>query len=270
MSKEEKTEVIHHFDAWSAHYEQEVWVRDKYFHTLVKKQVHRAIQNTNAQNIMELGVGTGVYLAEFVQNGYHVTGADISIEMLRITKEKLRQNRYNVFNLIRCDMEFLPFRKGVFNIVNCIEVLRHLPQPYKTIWKVLREKKRVLTKQGSILITVPNILFPLNLFSIIYYTIPRNIMRRLNKKIGYQYNQNASFPHFPVLYNEPEDHMYNLLFMRRLIRCLNLKLSKWYGIFFFPACPRFLSSILRRIDSILGTSIWRFLAYSYFLKLNRL
>ncbi len=269
MSKEEKTEVIQHFDAWSAHYEQEIWGRDKYFHQLLKKQVEIAIKNTTGLTILELGVGPGIYLEEFIKKANNVIGVDISLKMLNLAKDKLRKNDRNVFNLVLCDAEYLPFRNNTFDIINCIEVLRHLPNPYKTIWNVFKEKQRILTKNGSILITIPNILFPLNTFSIIYYMIPRKIMKLLNKKIGYHYDNNSSFPHFPVLYNEPEDHMFNLLFIKRLIRLVNLKISKMKGVFLFPACPHYFFSILRKIDSILGTSFWRFLAYTFFFNLNR-
>jgi len=268
MSDQLKKEVIKHFNAWSAHYESEVWGRDKYFHKLLKQLVFNAILNTVEQKVLELGVGPGIYFEQFILKRHYVTGIDISIEMLRISKNKLKKKGYNVFNLILADVEYLPFRNEVFDVINCIEVLRHLPEPYKTIWKVFREKRRVMKKSGALLITIPNILFPLNLFSVFYYIIPRSIMRLFNKQIGFHYNQNVSFPHFPVLYNEPEDHMYNLLFIKRLISNSQLKISRLKGIFCFPACPRSFSSILQKIDLILGNSYWKFFAYSFFLKLN--
>jgi SAM-dependent methyltransferase len=257
-----------HFSAWSAHYETEVWGRDKYFHKLLKKQVFHTILNAVEQKILEVGVGPGIYLEQFILKRHQVIGIDISTEMLRISRNKLKDKGYDTFNLISADAEFLPFRSGVFDIINCIEVLRHLPYPYKTIWKVFREEERVLIKGGTSLITIPNILFPLNLFSVFYYMIPRNIMRLFNKKIGFQYNQKVSFPHFPVLYNEPEDHMFNLLFIRRLIKNSRLKMSHLKGIFFFPACPKKFFPLMYRIDTILGSSFWIVLAYSFFIEMK--
>jgi ubiquinone/menaquinone biosynthesis C-methylase UbiE len=246
-----------------------VWDRDKYFHELLKTQVFNAILNTLEQKVLELGVGTGIYLEQFILKGHYVTGVDISIEMLRISKNKLKAKGYNSFDLILADAEYLPFRKGVFDIINCIEMLRHLPEPYKTIWKVFGENRNVLKKLGSLLITIPNILFPLNLFSVFYYIIPRYLMRLFHRKIGFHQNQQyISFPHFPVLYNEPEDHMFNLLFLKRLINNSNLKIAKLKGIFFFPACPKIFFSMLQKLDMILGSSFWVFLAYSFFIKLN--
>jgi len=266
MSNQEKSEVIKHFNAWAAHYENEIWGRDKYFHQLLKKQVLNVILTAIRQRILELGVGPGIYMEKFIQQSHSVIGVDSSIQMLKVTRNKLKERGYNIINLVLADAEYLPFRTRVFDIINCIEVLRHLPHPYQTIWKVFREKVRVITKQGSLIITAPNILFPLNLFSVFYYIIPRTILRLFNKKIGFHYsNRNVSFPHFPVLYNEPEDHMYNLWFMKRLINNFNLKISNLKGIFFFPACPKIFFPILSRLDTILRSSFWIVLAYSFFI-----
>jgi len=271
MSNQQKKEVIKHFNAWSAHYEAEVWGRDKYFHELLKKQVFSTILNAVKQKILELGVGPGIYLEQFILERHYVIGVDISIEMLRLSRKKLKTKGYDIVNLLSADAEHLPFRRGVFDLVNCIEVLRHLSHPYTTIWKVFREQKRVITKQGSILITIPNILFPLNLFSVFYYIIPRYLMRLFHKKIGFHSNhQNISFPHFPVLYNEPEDHMYNLFFIKKLIHNSQLKISQLKGIFSFPACPKALFSFVQKLDIILGSSLWIFLAYSFFVKMRHL
>jgi len=268
MSAERKSQVIQHFDAWSAHYESEVWKRDQYFHQLLKEHVLNASPKNLQQKLLEMGVGTGIYLEEFILRTYCVTGIDISLEMLRISKKKLNTKGLNIFNLILADVEYLPFRNESFEVLNCIEVLRHLPEPGKTIWNVFREAKRVMKNSGSFLITIPNIVFPVNLFSVFYYIIPRNLMRLLHRKVGFQYSQKVSFPHFPVLYNEPEDHMYNLWFVKNLITKSRLRISKLRGIFLFPAVPKFFFPILRKVDLILGSSFWLFLAYTFFIKMK--
>ena len=266
---QQKKEVIKHFDAWTISYEQEIWTRDKYFHNRIKELVLNLVPEIKSQRILELGVGPGIYYKLFVRRHHYVIGMDISKEMLKETRANLKKIHYNGSNLILADAEFLPFRTNSFDIVNCIEVLRHLPQPYKIIWNVFREMQRILSRQGFILLTVPNILFPLNIFWVIYYMIPRYIMRIFHKGIGYHYNSKGSFPHFPVLYNEPEDHMFNLFFMKKLSFRTNLKNFSMKGIFFFPACPKVFQSLFKRINSALETSCWKFLAYSFFIKMNR-
>ncbi|NVM30974.1 MAG: class I SAM-dependent methyltransferase [Candidatus Helarchaeota archaeon] len=266
-----KKEVIKHFDAWSASYEQEVWTRDKYFHEMIESWVLKSISKIEEQKILELGVGPGIYAKKFLERTNFVINVDISYEMLKIAKNNLEKDNddNNLLNFVLADAQFLPFRNNIFDIINCIEVLRHLPQPYKIIWTIFIEMHRVITKHGSILITIPNILFPLNLLWIFYYKIPLNFLRLFHKKIGYHYDRNASFPHFPVLYNEPEDHMYNFFFLKKLIRKFNLNIFQFLGNFFFPACPKILFPIFKKINKVLGRSPWKFLAYSFLIKLER-
>ncbi|MHA1267689.1 MAG: class I SAM-dependent methyltransferase [Candidatus Helarchaeota archaeon] len=269
MVNQQKKEVLKHFDAWAVYYENEIWNRDKYFHRFLYKQVLNIVLILTDQTILELGVGPGIYLERFVQKEHHVIGVDISLNMLKITRKKLRKKYYEQFHLILADAEYLPFRKNIFNIVNCIEVLRHLPNPYKTIWHVFNEVKRIMKNGGSFLISIPNILFPLNQFSVFYYIIPRILLLLFNKKIGYHYNKTGSFPHFPVLYNEPEDHMYNLWFVKKIIRKLHLETTTLQGIFFFPACPRIFFPIVQKLNSLMRSSFWLILAYSFFLKISK-
>jgi len=266
---DQKKEVINHFDSWSATYEAEVWHRDEFFHKNLQRWVFNSIEASKDQVILELGVGPGVYYEKFLQGNHKVIGIDVSFKMIQVTSKKLKEKGYNTLNFVLGDGEFLPFKEETFDITNCIEVLRHLPQPYKTIWRVFRELRRVISQDGDILVNLPNILFPLNLVSVIYYMIPRFFTRLFNKKIGFQYDQNVSFPHFPVLYNEPEDHMYNILFIRSLIRNTKLKAPLLKGVFFFPACPKLLFSLFKKIDRVLGLSPFTFLAYAFLIKLKR-
>ncbi len=45
--------------------------------------------------IIEIGCGTGRILKHFLESGFHITGVDISDEMLEIAKKKLRQYELN-------------------------------------------------------------------------------------------------------------------------------------------------------------------------------
>ncbi len=267
--EEQKREVIKHFDAWSASYEDEIWNRDKYFHHGIRNLVLNLLFKYKKQKILELGLGPGIYFNKFIERNHYVIGVDISWDMLKQAKVKMRKNHFNLFNFVLADAEFLPFRKDSFDTINCIEVLRHLPRPYKTIWNVFREMERTITKKGFVLITLPNILFPLNLFSVVYYTIPRTFLRLFKKKIGFHQGANVSFPHFPVLYNEPEDHMFNLLFIKKLTNKTKLKITHLKGIFFFPACPKMLFPIFNKINQVLSTTRLAFLAYSFLIMLRR-
>ena len=74
------------------------------------------------QRLLDVGCGTGYYLAWARARGFAVTGVDGSADMLE------RAARLNAgVELKKADVESLPFEDGSFDAVVCIEVLRYLP-----------------------------------------------------------------------------------------------------------------------------------------------
>lgn len=95
--------------------------------------------------ILEIGVGTGKNL-EFYNKEADVTGIDISPKMLEKAVEKQKKLKRN-FNLLLMDAQNLNFENNSFDHVVCTFVLCSVPDPVK----VLTEMKRVLKKEGTIL-----------------------------------------------------------------------------------------------------------------------
>ena len=78
-------------------------------------------------------------------------GMDFSWEMLLEGKRSL--NRYGIkASLVRCDALRLSFGDDVFDKVVCSEVIEHIPAWEETI----REMRRVLRRDGLLVITTPN------------------------------------------------------------------------------------------------------------------
>jgi len=65
---------------------------------------------------------------------------------------RLDIRKTSAVNII-ADAHYLPFRNEVFDRIFCIEVLEHLNSPLKA----LNEIRRVLNKNGVIIVTVPNL-----------------------------------------------------------------------------------------------------------------
>jgi ubiquinone/menaquinone biosynthesis C-methylase UbiE len=93
--------------------------------------------------ILEVPVGTGRVTEYLLQKGFHVTGIDISQEMLAIAKNKL-----SCFNesssLMVGDAEKPPFQEGAFDGVVSVRLFGHLPPDKKKI--VIKEFARVSNK----------------------------------------------------------------------------------------------------------------------------
>lgn len=99
--------------------------------------------------LLDVGCGTGHYVAEYRRRGYDVAGVDGSPEMLDHAR------RLNPgCDLRLADVDDLPFGDGTFDHVLCIEVLRYLPDPSRC----LHEMARVLKPGGTCLVTATPLL----------------------------------------------------------------------------------------------------------------
>jgi methionine biosynthesis protein MetW len=100
----------------------------------------------NNSEILDLGCGDGNVSQLYLQKG-KVTGVDISETALKISQKRgIKTVNHNLNELP------LPFRKESFDVIILTDVLEHLFDPYKMII----ECKRIVKKNGKIIITVPN------------------------------------------------------------------------------------------------------------------
>ena len=81
-------------------------------------------------------------------------GADLSIKLIHVTQEFVRQNHIPIGGLCVADASLLPFEDGFFEIAACIGVLEYYDVIY--IKAALQELRRVLKKGGRAVIDFPN------------------------------------------------------------------------------------------------------------------
>ncbi|MDY0188974.1 MAG: methyltransferase domain-containing protein [Syntrophus sp. (in: bacteria)] len=98
--------------------------------------------------LLDVACGTGAQTIEFARKGLTVTGIDLSRDMLKIARKKMRTDK-NV-KLLRADSEKLPFRNRSFD-VSCISLALH-DMPYSVGLNTLHEMKRVTKESGLIII----------------------------------------------------------------------------------------------------------------------
>jgi phosphatidylethanolamine/phosphatidyl-N-methylethanolamine N-methyltransferase len=98
--------------------------------------------------ILEVGVGTGLYLPEYSRN-IRICGVDISEPMLRKAQERVAEfNLTNVEGLWVMDAEHLSFPDESFDVVVAQYVITTVPNPEAT----LDEFARVLKPGGEIVL----------------------------------------------------------------------------------------------------------------------
>lgn len=107
----------------------------------VSRRIGEAIaaEAGNGAHLLEIGVGTGRIAHPTANAGCHLTGIDISAEMLAEAP--------NTLSLVQADMQKLPFRSQAFDGVLAVHVL-HLTKNWQT---VLQEAARVMRPGGALI-----------------------------------------------------------------------------------------------------------------------
>lgn len=110
----------------------------------------RAIEIINRRqgSLLEVGVGTGVALPRYAPH-LTVTGIDLSPDMLRIARQRVRERKLtNIAGIFEMDASELRFEDASFDTVVAMYVMTVVPDPVK----VLNELERVCAPGGEVLI----------------------------------------------------------------------------------------------------------------------
>ena len=101
--------------------------------------------------VLDLGCGIGLYSAELARCGARVVGVDLSVENLRLARGNTRESQAS---WVCADGRHLPFKKGIFAMVVCIEVLTHLPPEDRLV--AFREIARIACPDALVYMTLHN------------------------------------------------------------------------------------------------------------------
>lgn len=105
--------------------------------------------SSNNGKFLDIGFGSGNLEKEIFKNHLDIDiyGVDISPKAVKMARRKIKGNFYiaNIFKL--------PFRKDFFDVVAILDVLEHIEE--NRALSALREVRRVLKKNGKLIISVP-------------------------------------------------------------------------------------------------------------------
>lgn len=126
------------------------WIYDAFFGRIFEHGRYTAFNMMNVkpnESILEVGMGTGLSLPLYPKEA-HVTGIDISKEMLDKAEMKKQYYRLSNVSLYNMDASSMSFADNTFDKVIASHVITVVPDPLST----LNEIKRVCKKDGEIFI----------------------------------------------------------------------------------------------------------------------
>jgi len=144
-------------------------------HTLIYYRTKRFIELTNEllqknkyEMCLDIGCASGVFTELVARKIPNVVAFDISEEMLKVTREKIKRLgiKSNVV-YVQGNAERLPFRKDIFDLIILFRVLEYLSVPEQSI----REISRIIQSEGNYIGSVPSKYG-------LYTSIPFNIVYR--------------------------------------------------------------------------------------------
>jgi SAM-dependent methyltransferase len=103
--------------------------------------LHSLAQNMEAKRILEVGCGTGRWLADLDPERRHLWGLDLSSGML---DEARKQN--DDLRLVKGRAEHLPFPGEAFDLVICVNAIHHFDDPRAFV----REAHRLISPGGAL------------------------------------------------------------------------------------------------------------------------
>lgn len=132
------------------------------------------IKKNGESTFLDIGCGTGINLKIF-QEYFNSFGCDLSDEAIHFCKKR------NLKKIAKSNAEELPFNDEKFDIVTLLDVLYH--KNVHSDINVLREAKRVLKKNGYLIITDSAFNFLLSRHDIAFHTRERYTKENLRNKL---------------------------------------------------------------------------------------
>lgn len=97
--------------------------------------------------ILDMGVGTGLSFSVFPRH-CKVIGIDLSPEMLKVARQKIKDNHLDNIKLLSMDAMSTAFKDDSFDTVFISHVVSVVPDPYK----LMQEARRVCRNGGQVVI----------------------------------------------------------------------------------------------------------------------
>lgn len=110
-----------------------------------------ALELKPEDDVLDVACGSGEFLASHACEAHHVAGIDVSREKAMLARQLLADRIVaGTAEIVQGDAAALPWKKGTFSAVTCMDAFPFFPAPEK----VLAEVRRVLRPGGRMLMQI--------------------------------------------------------------------------------------------------------------------
>lgn len=156
------------FDKWAKSYDNFIF---NWFMRKAQKDSINMITKKNFSAIdVSCGTGEGLLILRNKTKN-NLAGIDLSSKMITIAKQKIKDPK---IELKHANVEKISYKDNNFDVVLSTEAFHHYPRPQRS----LKEMKRILKKNGELIITDPDFL----LFNRIFEWLEPGCFHIYNKK----------------------------------------------------------------------------------------
>ncbi|RLG14617.1 MAG: hypothetical protein DRN71_02855 [Candidatus Nanohalarchaeota archaeon] len=164
----------------------------KYTHIISERLTGRhkrcmQLCGVKGKRILNIGCSFGWFEMFALKNGCkEIIGVDTGINDLKDAKNKVKDNRVKFLQASALNLS--QFKNNYFDLVTLFDVIEHIPK--NTEMKCLLEVKRVLKKNGELIISTPNSSFFSNLLDPAWYFghrhYSKNKLNQILNKSGFK------------------------------------------------------------------------------------
>jgi 2-polyprenyl-6-hydroxyphenyl methylase/3-demethylubiquinone-9 3-methyltransferase len=169
------------------------WDRESEFKTLHEinplrvTYIEKQAQGVEGKKILDVGCGGGILAEALANKGAQVTGIDVAELSLKVAKMHLHESGLEVDYQLSTVEDFAQQHAARFDIVTCLEILEHVPDPAS----IVASASRLLKPDGLLCLSTLNRNPKSFALAILGAPITRNYS--LGRDIDVNYLMTASF-----------------------------------------------------------------------------
>jgi 2-polyprenyl-6-hydroxyphenyl methylase/3-demethylubiquinone-9 3-methyltransferase len=104
------------------------------------------------KNILDMGCGGGILTESLAKAGAITTGIDMSVDAINIAKQHAEKSSLTIHYEKTCIEDFAEKNSGAFDVITCMEMLEHVPDPSA----IIQAAAQLLKPNGTIFFSTIN------------------------------------------------------------------------------------------------------------------